>query len=167
MSQLHFSSSMNQLIAAAVQLGAHLPSLSCRVLAYRESVPSGLCGSYVSLSGGGGEHIVGLLSRPLAWDALSRALDHDCPAGEVRGIVEGACELSKMVAERFRGRLGVASGCSIGLPLFAEGLVSGGRNSQLRAADIVLGSSLVLLVLLSRTVVSEVSTTLVSEAGAS
>ena len=84
---------MNQLVTAVSQLSARLPSFPCRVLAYRESVPTGLCGSYVSLSGEKTEHIVGLLSHPLGWEALSRALDHDLPLPESRGLVEGACEV--------------------------------------------------------------------------
>ena len=38
----------------------------------------------------------------------------------------------------------------IGLPLFAEGMVSGGRRLQLQVTDVVLGGTPVLLVLFSR-----------------
>ena len=113
-------------------------------------MPSGLCGSYVSLSGERTEHIVGLLSHPLGWEALSRALDHDCPLPEARGLVEGACEFAKIVADAFKARLPDAAGAIVGLPLFAEGMVSSGRRIELQAADIALGGNLVLLVLFSR-----------------
>lgn len=140
---------MSQLVSAVTQLSSQLSSFPCRVLAYRESVPTGLCGSYVSLSGERAEHIVGLLSHPLGWEALGTALDHDLPRPEPRGLVEGACELTRIVAESFRRKL--AGGGVVGLPLFADGMVSSGRHVELQAADIALGSSLVLLVLFSRT----------------
>lgn len=140
---------MSQLVGAVTQLSSQLASFPCRVLAYRESVPTGLCGSYVSLSGEQAEHIVGLLSHPLGWEALGKALDHDLHRPEPRGLVEGACELTKIVAEAFRRKLGGAGGV-VGLPLFADGMVSSGRHVELQAADIALGSSLVLLVLFSR-----------------
>lgn len=150
MTNLLLSSFMNQLVSAATQLSSRFPSFPCRVLAYRESVPSGLCGSYVSLSGEKTEHIVGLLSHPLGWETLSRSLDHDLPLAEPRGLVEGACEIGKIVADAFRSKLPDAAASIVGLPLFAEGMVSSGRRIELQAADIALGSSLVLLVLFSR-----------------
>ncbi len=150
MTNPHPASFMSQLVSAMTQLGSRLPSFPCRVLAYRESVPIGLCGSYVSLSGERTEHIVGLLSHPLGWETLGRALDHDVPLAESRGLVEGACEITKIVADAFRMRLPDASAQVVGLPLFAEGMVSSGRRIELQAADVALGSSLVLLVLFSR-----------------
>jgi hypothetical protein len=150
MTNPHPASFMNQLVSAVTQLSSRLPSFSCRVLAYRESVPSGLCGSYVSLSGERNEHIVGLLSNPLGWEALSRSLDHDLPLTQPRGLVEGACEVGKIVVEAFRARLPDAASSVVGLPLFAEGVVSGGRRANLMAADVALGGNLVLLVLFSR-----------------
>jgi hypothetical protein len=150
MTKPHPSPFMNQLVSAVTELSSRLPSFPCRVLAYRESVPSGLCGSYVSLSGEKGEHIIGLLSHPLGWEALSRSLDNDLPLSESRGLVEGACEVGKIVADAFRSRLPDPSASVIGLPLFAEGMVSSGRRIELQAADVALGGSLVLLVLFSR-----------------
>jgi hypothetical protein len=145
------SSFMNQLVKTMVELSSRLPSFPCRVLAYRESVPSGLCGSYVSLSGEKTEHIIGLLSHPLGWEALSRSLDHDLPRPESRGLVDGACEIGKIVADAFRSRSPDTSASVVGLPLFAEGMVSSGRRIELQAADVAIGGSLVLLVLFSRT----------------
>ena len=150
MTKPHPSSFMNQLVSAVTQLSSRLPSFPCRVLAYRESVPSGLCGSYVSLSGEKTEHIVGLLSHPLGWETLSRSLDNDLPLAESRGLVEGACELGKIVAEAFRSKLSDGGLSVVGLPLFAEGMVSSARRIELSAADVALGGSLVLLVLFSR-----------------
>lgn len=145
------SSSMNQLVSAMSQLGSQLVSFPCRVLAYRESVPAGLCGSYVSLSGEDAEHIVGLLSHPLAWEALGRSLDRDAPRAEPRGLVEGACELTRIVAHGFRRQLPNAEATVVGVPLFADGMVSSGRHVELQAADVSLANCLVLLVLFSRT----------------
>jgi hypothetical protein len=150
MTDHHLSSFMPQLVNAATQLASRLPSFACRVLAYRESVPGGLCGSYVSVSGGRSQHIVGLLSLPLGWESLGRALDHDLPRAEARGLIEGACEIGKIVAEAFKNASQETADCTVGLPLFVEGMVSSGRSSELQAADIVLGNSLILLVLFSR-----------------
>jgi|GEM_PF-6481770 len=157
MTKPHPSSFMNQLLSAVTQLSSRLPSFPCRVLAYRESVPSGLCGSYVSLSGEKTEHIVGLLSHPLGWETLSRSLDNDLPLAESRGLVEGACEMGKIVADAFRSRLTDGAVSVVGLPLFAEGMVSSARRIELSAADVALGSSLVLLVLFSRSETRPVS----------
>ena len=154
MTNPHLSTFMNQLLSAATQLSSRLPSFPCRVLAYRESVPNGLCGSYVSLSGDKTEHIVGLLSNPLGWESLSRSLDHDLPLREPRGLVEGACEIGKIVTDAFRCKLPDATASIVGLPLFTEGMVSSGRRIELQAADIALGGSLVLLVLFSRSLES-------------
>lgn len=140
---------MNQLLAAVTELHSRLPSFPCRVLAYRESVPSGLSGVYVSLCGAHTEHVIGLLAAGTAWQALAQALDRDRPSSEPRRVVEGACELSRALAESFRHTL-PDSQCVIGLPLFTEGMVSGGRNLHLQVSDVVLAGSPVLLVLFSR-----------------
>jgi hypothetical protein len=140
---------MSRLVSAARELHGSLASFSCRVLAYRESVPSGMCGSYVSVATSNAEHIVGLLSTPLGWESLSRALDHDTPGAAPRGIVEGACELSRIMGHAFRDQL--YGGALVGAPLFTDGLVSRGRDVELQAVDVAFGSSSVLLVLFSRT----------------
>lgn len=141
---------MNQLVNAISHISRGLVSLPFRVLAYRESVPSGLCGSYVTLSGEGAEYIIGLLSHPVGWETLGQALERDLPCREPRGLVDSACELTKIVAEAFRRRVldGVTS--TVGLPLFADSPVSSGRDVELRAADVAFGSTSVLLVLFSR-----------------
>lgn len=142
---------MNLLVRAMSELESRLASFPCRVLAYRESMPSGLCGSYVSISGASGEHIVGLLAHPLSWESLGRALDRDLPAAEPRGLVQGACDLARVVAHTFRGQLSGGTAWAVGVPLFTDGMVSSARPVDLQAADIALGGCLVLLVLFSRT----------------
>lgn len=141
---------MNQLVSVMTQLSRQLKSFPCRVLAYRESVPTGLCGSFVSITGGSTEHIVGLLSHPLGWESLSRALDHDAPRAESRGLVEGACELSRIVADSLRKQLPQGDRATVGVALFADGMVSSCRYVDVHAAELALGGSLVLLVLFSR-----------------
>lgn len=141
---------MNQLVSVMTQLNRQLRSFPCRVLAYRESVPSGLCGSFISLTGATAEHIVGMLSHPLGWESLARALDHDAPRPEARGLVEGACELSRVVAESFRRHLSQGPAVTVGVPLFADGTVSSCRTVDVQAAELALGGSLVLVVLFSR-----------------
>ena len=150
MTSPHPASFMYRLVSSTTELGHRMPSLACRVLAYRETLPSGLCGSYVSLSGGQSEHIVGLLSHPLGWENLGRALDHDLPQSHPRGLIEGACEVGRIVADAFKSSLKDPTSYVLGLPLFVEGVVSSGRLIELAAADVALGNSLVLLVLFSR-----------------
>ncbi len=137
------SSFMNQLVSAMTQLSSRLPSFPCRVLAYRESGPSGLCGSYVSLSGEKTEHIIGLLSHTLGWETLSRALDHDLPLTESRGLVEAACEINKIVAESLHrqhhqdGRAPVAQRAPIGaLQLRLQALQQAERLETSQAIEI-------------------------------
>lgn len=144
---------MNQLVSVMIQLHRQLRSFPCRVLAYRESVPTGLCGSFVSVAGAATEHIVGLLSHPLGWESLARALDHDAPRPDARGLVEGACELTHIVADAFRRQLPHGVMATVGVPLFADGLVSSCRGVEIHAADLALGGSLVLLVMFSRAAV--------------
>jgi hypothetical protein len=141
---------MHQLVGAMSDLQGKLASFPCRVLAYRESLPSGLCGSYVSVSSESAEHIVGLLSNPLGWESLGRALDRDLPGPEPRGLVEGACELTRIVAHTFRRQLRGCAASAIGVPLFTDGMVSSSRYVELQAADVALGDCLVLLVLFTR-----------------
>jgi hypothetical protein len=138
-----------QLLAAATEVHRRLPSFPCRMLAYRESVPTGMSGVYVSLSGAHVEHVVGLLAPAASWQALTRALDHDQPRREPRSLVECACEISRALADAFR-RTSSEADCVMGLPLFAEGMVSGGRKLTRLVIDVVLGESAALLVLFSR-----------------
>jgi hypothetical protein len=152
MNRPYQSPSMNQLLSVMTQLDRRLKSFPCRVLAYRESVPSGLCGSFVSVGGATTEHIVGLLSHPLGWETLARALDHDLPRADARGLVEGACELSRIVADGLRRQWADGERASVGVPLFADGMVSSCRYVDVHAAELALGGSLVLVVLFSRAV---------------
>jgi hypothetical protein len=103
-----------------------------------------LCGAHT-------EHVIGLLAPATTWEALTQALERDRPRREPRGVVEGACEISRTLAESFRHTL-PDSQCVIGLPLFAEGMVSGGRRLQLQVCDVVLAGNPVLLVLFSRNI---------------
>lgn len=140
---------MNQLLAAVTELHTRLPSFPCRVLAYRECVPNGLFGVYVSLSGPSAEHVVGLLAAQPVWELLAELLDRDRPRSEARSVVEGGCELARAVAEAFRATLPDAE-CVVGLPLFAEGMVSGDRRLELQVTDVSFGGHPVLVVLFTR-----------------
>jgi hypothetical protein len=135
------------------------------VLAYRECVPSGLFGVYVSLCGPSAEHVVGLLAPQLVWESLAELLDRDRPRGEARGVVEGGCELARTVAEAFRATLPDAE-CVVGLPLFAEGMVSGGRRLELQVTDVSFGGHPVLVVLFTRAAGAERRFSIAPGAGA-
>jgi hypothetical protein len=121
--------------------------LSCRVLAYRESIPQGLVGGYIALTSSARSLQVGLLSDILGWQSLTRVTEsHETPARDE--VVRGACALVTAAARALSAELG-GDAMSIGLPLFVDGSVLACPETELQAADIVLGSTRALLVLLA------------------
>jgi hypothetical protein len=124
------------------------PELAFRVLAYRESIPANLAGSYVALTGAELALQIGLLSDMLGWQSLSQAHDPD-PALSRQRVVEVSSELVLRLASAFRGRCADVRETRIGLPLFVEGGVAVDGRHDVQAADIVLGSTRALLVVLT------------------
>jgi hypothetical protein len=117
----------------------------CRVLAYRESIPVGLAGAYVSLTGPERALQVGFLSDWLGWQQLARGGAGEVP---VRGAIVAQAEELVVAAAR---ALAEADGHEfvLGLPLFVEGAVTTGAQNRVQAADIVIGMTRALLVLLA------------------
>ncbi len=139
---------MNALLASMTSpssLGGRLP---CRVLAYRESIPAGLSGSYVALTGAGQALQVGLLSDVLGWQALSRVSDANDVSGR-DAMLEAAGQLVTEAVGVFCASRADSNQFTLGLPLFVEGSVLVGAATELQAADIVLGSTRALLVVLT------------------
>jgi hypothetical protein len=118
------------------------------VLAYRESIPPGLVGSYVALTGSGFSVQVGLLSDVLGWQSLGR-IPSDGLATLTRNVVlETAGRLATRAASALRRGVAQTGDVVVGLPLFVEGGVAVGSEVEVQAADIVLGSTRALLVVL-------------------
>jgi hypothetical protein len=140
---------MNALLASMTSLCQTLHRFPCRVLAYRESVPPGLSGSFVAVAGAGRSLQVGLLADPLGLQALSDAL-HDDGASSPVALVTGASELATAAARAFRAELPNSEELTLGLPLFVDGGVVVGSDTEVHAADVVLGSTRALLVLLDQ-----------------
>ena len=124
------------------------PELPFRVLAYRESIPAGLAGGYVALTDAARAVQVGLLSEMLGWQALAGASGLDAVRGRQQ-VVEAATELVTRLARAFRGRWADGREVTIGLPLFVEGGIVLDGRLEAQAADIVLGSTRALLVVLA------------------
>jgi hypothetical protein len=140
------STTMTALLAGITSFSGPDSRLPCRVLAYRETIPAGLAGGYVSLTAGERSLQVGLLSDILGWQSLRGIVESD----EVRApyeVVECACELVTEAARALASKL--AGGFTVGFPLFVDGNVLACPDTDVQAADIVLGSTRALLVLLT------------------
>jgi len=141
------SSTMSALIAGINRLSSPEALLSCRVLAYRESIPPGLSGGYIALTSSERSLQVGLLSDILGWQSLTRVTEsHETAARDE--VIKGACSLVTAAAQALSAELG-GKALSVGLPLFVDGSVLACPATELQAADIVLGSTRALLVLLT------------------
>ena len=139
------STTMSALLSGMTALDAEL---AFRVLAYRESLPAGLAGSYVGLTGADRCLQIGILSDMLGWQALARAHELDPVLGRQR-IVEASSELVARVARAFCARCADERALTVGLPLFVEGGIVLDLRLDVQAADIVLGSTRALVVLLA------------------
>lgn len=147
MTKLVPSATMSALLAGMTAPSSPEAFLSCRVLAYRESIPPGLVGGYIALTSSERSLQVGLLSDILGWQSLTRVTEsHETPARDE--VVRGACTLVTAAARALSAELG-GDGVSIGLPLFVDGSVLACPETELQAADIVLSSTRALLVLLA------------------
>ena len=141
------SATMSALLAGMTSFSGPEAVLPCRVLAYRESIPPGLLGAYIALTSGERSLQVGLLSDILGWQSLTRVtVSHETPARDE--VVRGACTLVTAAVRALTAELG-GEAMSIGMPLFVDGSVLACPDTELQAADIVLGSTRALLVLLA------------------
>ena len=148
---------MSALLAGIASFSGPESRLPCRVLAYRESIPAGLAGGYVTLTNAERSLQIGLVSDILGWQSLHGIVEPDEERAR-HEVVDGACALVTDVARAMVSKLSGANPYSIGLPLFVDGSVLIGSDTEAQAADIVLGSTRALLVLLtSRSMSSDVA----------
>ena len=127
---------MRALIDAGSALCESSPGLSdCRVLAYRDSLPPGLIGSFVPVLGSEGSIHVGILSDVCSCDALAWLLD----VGSTRSGLATRTTLSEL-AQRLACELARRSGAlPVGDAVFVEGIVRRTRNTCLRAVEVAFG----------------------------
>ena len=147
MSQRVPTVTLSALIASVISVGQAASRAACRVLAYRESVPSGLSGAFVALVGENRSFQIGLLADPLSWQSLD-ALLPDAAPGLAGAHV--AARLVTLTARALQASVPEAATLTLGLPLFVDGGVVVGADTAAQAADIVLGQTRALLVLLER-----------------
>jgi hypothetical protein len=147
MSQRAPSITLSALIASVAAVGQAAGQVACRVLAYRESVPPGLSGAFVALVGEQRSLQIGLLSDPLGWQSLD-ALVHDDTPGVADAHV--AARLVTLTARALTASVPEAAALTLGLPLFVDGGVVVGKDTEVQASEIVLGQTRALLVLLER-----------------
>jgi hypothetical protein len=138
---------MGALLASVASVGESVHRFSCRVLAYRESIPSGLSGAFVALVGEGRSLQVGLLSDPLGWQSLEALVLEAAPPFSESHV---ASALVNLIARALQAGVPDAAALTLGLPLFVDGGVLVGNDTAVQAADIVLGNTRALLVLLER-----------------
>jgi hypothetical protein len=146
MSQRSPSVTLSTLIASVTAVG-QAARVACRVLAYRESVPLGSSGAFVALVGENLAFQVGLLSDPLGWQSLDGLVHDDTP--ELAGA-HVAARFVTLAARALKASVPEARGLALGLPLVVDGGVLVGKDTAVQAADIVLGQTRALLVLLER-----------------
>ena len=140
---------MSTLLTSMAVLCRTLHRFPCRVLAFRESVPPGLSGSFVAVAGAGRSLQIGLLADPMGWQALSQALHEDASTAP-QDVAQGASELATAAATAFKQGLPDSADLTLGMPLFVDGGVVVGEDTEIQAADVVLGSTRALLVLLDQ-----------------
>jgi len=140
------SVTLSTLIASVTAVG-QASRVACRVLAYRESVPSGSSGAFVALVGEQRSFQIGLLSDPLGWQSLDALVQ-----GDAGGLAEAhvAARLVTLTARALQASVPEAAALTLGLPLFVDDGVAIGQDTEVRAADIVFGQTRALLVLLER-----------------
>lgn len=142
---------MATLIAAMAAIEVLSLQLSpCRVLAYRESLPSGLLGAHIAVIGERRRYQIALLTDAGGCRTLSSLLAgvERSDSGVSSRAREVLCDVVWKVANSFAGRLDRGA-LLPGLPLFVEGDLHASRTLRVQAADVALGSTRALLALVS------------------
>ncbi len=141
------SVTLSALLAAVARVGESSSCFTSRVLAYRESVPPGLSGAFVALAGENRSFKFGLFSDPLGWQSLDAVVRIAEPAGVEAHV---ASTLVTSIARTLQASIPEAAELALGLPLFVDGGLVVGKDTEVQAADVVLGQTRALLILLER-----------------
>ncbi len=129
---------MRALIAAASALCGSMPRLSdCRVLAYRDSLPPGLVGSFVPVLGRDSSIHVGILSDVCSCDALAWLVE----GGTTRSDLGTRTALSNLTQRLACGLAWASEGgaLTVGDAVFVDGIVRRTRTACIRAVEVVFG----------------------------
>lgn len=143
------SNALGALLAGMSALDKPHQRLPCRVLAYRESIPLGLSGSFVAVAGGGRSFQVGVLCNPLGWSTLAQRLG-ETALRPSDSPVNASADVTTFAARGLIVGLPGIGALSLGMPLFVDGGVAVGKDTEVHAADVVLGGTRALVVLLER-----------------
>jgi len=129
--------------------GLSLQLSPCRVLAYRETVPTGLLGAYLSVGSKARQFQLGLLTD----DCGCCQLGHLLAIGPRAATEAAGCRrevlgtLLLRLASAFAARVD-SEGLLLGPVLFVEGAVHASPSLTIRAADVAFGCTRALLVLM-------------------
>ena len=139
-------------VEATVNLAALSPGfLPCRVLAYRDSLPPGLVGAYVTLLGKRDSLHVGVLSDDASCIALARRVRTNAGrALDGVNVRTSMCDIARHLGEGLGRRIRTRRWVAVSEPVFVDGIARCTRDVGLRAAEVVLGSSRVTLVVVAR-----------------
>jgi hypothetical protein len=143
---------LHALLRATDDLRQLSPRLSTlRVLAYRDSLPEGLGGAYVTLLGDRGAlQVIVLADTSSRVDLARRFFElndrRDLDPLEIR---TGVCDLAATLAHGLRRRLSNPEKLLSSPPVFVDGIALATRDQDLRAAEVVLGSVRVTLALMA------------------
>lgn len=136
------------LVEATTNIGAVAPLLlPCRVLAYRDALPSGLVGAYVTLFGGNESIHVGVLSDETSCVAIARRSPLARASLDAVGVRTVMCNIARTLGDGLRRRLWTTLHVSVSEPVFVDGIARRTHGLSLRAAEVVLGGSRATLVL--------------------
>lgn len=143
---------LEALLRATDDLRQLAPRLSTlRVLAYRDSLPEGLAGAYVTVLGDEGAlQVIVLADAASRVDLARRFLEiNDKRALEPLEVRTGVCDLAAALGHGLRRRLLNAGRLRSSPPVFVDGVALATRDQGLRAAEVVLGSVRVTLALMA------------------
>jgi hypothetical protein len=130
---------ISALIDAASSLSEGAPRLAeCRILAYRDSLPPGLVGSYVPVLGADNAIHVGILSDVCSCDALAWLVEGSVARSEV-GTRTALCELTQRLARALARRASPSAPLAVGEPVFVDGVARRTRSARVRAVEVVFG----------------------------
>jgi hypothetical protein len=136
------------LIEAASALCESTPQLAeCRVLAYRDSLPPGLVGSYVPVLGSDSAIHVGILSDVCSCDALAWLIEASGAHSEV-GMRTALCELTQCLARALACCTNPSAPLAVGAPVFVDGIARRTRSACVRAVEVVFGVTRATLVVI-------------------